>query len=170
LAEFNKTGEFKLSKQGQWPPQKFSAYYTNTIYDIISSANKSGLQLTLQMIVFELSELNFFISKVQLSHDLKNLGYYYGKGEWQNILHKFPQNIAYRTYYLHKRFENFHNKNDIPDLLKVFLDESYCNMQYNRSLTWLPKDGVVCEKEKGLMLVIFGVIIVFQNGVDNQIK
>ncbi|CAG8649093.1 14684_t:CDS:1, partial [Dentiscutata heterogama] len=67
LAKFNKTGEFKLSKQDQWPPQEFSVDYANAICEIISSANQSGLQLTLLMIVLELAELNFFISKAQLS-------------------------------------------------------------------------------------------------------
>ncbi|CAG8815484.1 17722_t:CDS:2 [Gigaspora margarita] len=66
LAEFNKTGEFALPKQGQQPPQDFKPEYVNAIHDIISSANQKCLQLTLQMILFELSELNFPVSKAQL--------------------------------------------------------------------------------------------------------
>ncbi|CAG8763141.1 1648_t:CDS:1, partial [Gigaspora rosea] len=67
LAEFNKTGEFALPKQDQWPPQDFNPEYVNAIRDIISSANQNCLQLTLQKILFELSELNFPVSKAQLA-------------------------------------------------------------------------------------------------------
>src|SRR5260363_307551 len=58
----------------------------------------------------------------------------------------------------------------MPILPEVFLDESYCHMHHNQNLTWLPKDGIVYEKGRGPMLVIFGAIVIFQDRNNNQIK
>ncbi|CAG8451897.1 8946_t:CDS:10 [Scutellospora calospora] len=70
VAEFNKTGKVTSSEQ---------------VHDLILSANRDGLPLTLQSIVFELSELGFA-----------------------------PQNVLYQAQYLRWRFENIQGQNDVP--------------------------------------------------------
>ncbi|CAG8821814.1 14544_t:CDS:2, partial [Cetraspora pellucida] len=57
----------------------------------VSLATEESLNYQNKANVFELSELNFFISKAQLSHDLKNLGYYYGKEVVKNKIRSQPQ-------------------------------------------------------------------------------
>ncbi|CAG8774661.1 16166_t:CDS:1, partial [Dentiscutata erythropus] len=59
VAEFNKTGKVTSSEQGHQAPKDFHAEYVNAVHDLILSANRDGLPLTLRSIVFELSELGF---------------------------------------------------------------------------------------------------------------
>jgi len=170
LAEFNKTGAVIASEQGHRSSRTLKADYIKAIQDLILTANKNGIPLSLRMLVLDLTELGFPVSKAQLARHLKKLGYRYGKGEWQNILLESPENVAYRARYLRWRFENIQDKNEMPIFPEVFLDESYCHMHHNRNLTWLPKDGIVYEKGRGPMLVIFGAIVIFQDRNNNQIK
>ncbi|CAG8518422.1 2893_t:CDS:2 [Cetraspora pellucida] len=59
IAEFNKAKKVTSSKQGQRTPKDFQAEYVNAVHDLVLSANKDGLPLSLQAPVFELSELGF---------------------------------------------------------------------------------------------------------------
>ncbi|CAG8604370.1 17324_t:CDS:2 [Gigaspora margarita] len=69
VAEFNKTGNVTSSEQGHRPSKDFQVEYMNAVHELILSANRNGLPLSLRDIVFELSELGFVISKAQLARD-----------------------------------------------------------------------------------------------------
>ncbi|CAG8636113.1 9775_t:CDS:2 [Gigaspora margarita] len=115
------------SNQGHQSPQKFQAEYLEAIHNLIISANKNDIPLSLRMLVLELSEIGFSISKMQLAIHLHKLGYHYGKGERQNILHETPQNIAYRARYFRRRFENIQDSNNVPTLPKFLkVEEVIC--------------------------------------------
>lgn len=89
------------------------------------------------------------------------------KGERRNILHESPQNCAFRGQYLRQRFQNL--ANDVPRLPEIFLDESYCHANHLRQKTWVPTGGVVHERGRGNLVVIFGAFAVFANGGSNKI-
>jgi hypothetical protein len=97
------------------------------------------------------------------------LGYYYGQGERQNILHESPNNVAFHCYYFHFQFANLEGKNDVPRHPEVFLNESYCHLYQTSHNTWIPHQGVVLMPGHGPLLVIFGTIVVFRNGSSNKL-
>ncbi|CAG8758623.1 10706_t:CDS:2 [Gigaspora margarita] len=59
LAEFNKTGAVIASKQGHRSSRTLKTDYIKAIQDLILTANKNGIPLSLRMLVLDLTELGF---------------------------------------------------------------------------------------------------------------
>ncbi|CAG8748692.1 7994_t:CDS:2 [Dentiscutata erythropus] len=59
IAKFNKYRNITSLEQGHRPPKDFQVEYVNAIHDLILSANRNSLSLSLQDIVFQLFELGF---------------------------------------------------------------------------------------------------------------
>ncbi|GET02903.1 hypothetical protein H257_11777 [Rhizophagus clarus] len=89
--------------------------------------------------------------------------------ERRNILHKSPNNVAFRCHYLCFRFANLEGNNEVPSCPEVFLDESYCHLHHTSRNTWVPHQGVILAPGHGPLVVIFGAIIVFRNGSSNKL-
>ncbi|GES82306.1 hypothetical protein H257_11777 [Rhizophagus clarus] len=119
--------------------------------------------------ISELLRTKILNSNKTAKKTLRALGYYYGQGEQRNILHESPNNVAFRCRYLHFRFANLEGNNNVPCCPEVFLDESYCHLHYISRNTWVPHQGVVLTPGHGPLVVIFGAIIVFQNGSSNKL-
>ncbi|CAB4383076.1 unnamed protein product [Rhizophagus irregularis] len=135
----------------------------------ILDANKKAEQLSTVILRQYLLEQGYNFSKWKLLRVLHRLGYYFGQGERRNILHESPNNVAYRCRYLRFRFANLEGKNDVPRRPEVFLDESYCHLHHTSRNTWVPHQGIVLAPGHGPLVVIFGAIIVFQNGSSNKL-
>ncbi|CAG8639427.1 5134_t:CDS:2, partial [Scutellospora calospora] len=90
--------------------------------------------------------------------------------ERRNLLHKFPNNVAYRYQYLQNRLSNLQGKNHVPKHPEVFLDELYCHLHHTTNKTWVPHKGVVLELGHKLLIIIFDTIIVFWNCNTNKLE
>jgi transposase len=169
ISEFNKENSVEKSKGGGPRGSRMSDDIVQEIQKIVNHSNAIGRPLSLQKIRSELNKESIDISKETLRRQLIKIGLYYGKGERRNILHETVQNVAFRARYLRHRMANL-NANQLPQLPEIFLDESYCHVDHQQKLTWLPKGGVVHERGRGKMLVIFGAIAIFRNSNSNFIR
>ncbi|CAG8515806.1 9261_t:CDS:2 [Cetraspora pellucida] len=82
VAKFNKTGKVTASEQGHRAPKDFQAEYMNAIHDLILSANRDSLPLSLREIILELSKLGFG----QKQPDILSL--------WNALLSSFQEEIT----------------------------------------------------------------------------
>ncbi|KAI8325498.1 hypothetical protein EDC96DRAFT_201138 [Choanephora cucurbitarum] len=83
------------------------------------------------------------------------------KGKRRNILHNGPANIEYRYRYSIERLMNQNGINH-PIQSEVFLDESYCHLDHHAGKTWAPVNGLVNERSRKPMMVIFATFAVFK--------
>ncbi|GBC24639.2 fatty-acid amide hydrolase 2-B-like [Rhizophagus irregularis DAOM 181602=DAOM 197198] len=99
-------------------------------------SNKKAEQLSTPILRQFLFENGYEFSKWKLLWVLYRLGYYFSQRDHRNILHKSPNNVAYRCHYLHFCFANLEGNNDVPRRPEVFLDESYCHLHHTLQNTW----------------------------------
>jgi hypothetical protein len=151
------------------PIKAFDQEYVAEIRSYILSCNGLAIPLTATHIKLHLETKGYVFGASTIKRHLRLLGYYYGKGERRNILHESTQVTAYRSKYLKNRMENLMGTNDVPNRPEIFLDESYCHLDHASRLTWLPKGGVVYEQGRKPLLVIFGAMAVWRNGVSNKV-
>ncbi|KAG1455553.1 hypothetical protein G6F56_007038 [Rhizopus delemar] len=71
--------------------------------------------------------------------------------------------MLYREFYVKERLANIDGKFN-PNCPEVFLDESYCHVDYSAANTWVRPRGIVNESGRKPMLVIFAAFIVFKEG------
>lgn len=102
----------------------------------ILDSNKKAEQLSTPILRQFLFENGYEFSKWKLLWVLYRLGYYFSQRDHRNILHKSPNNVAYRCHYLHFCFANLEGNNDVPRRPEVFLDESYCHLHHTLQNTW----------------------------------
>ncbi|CAG8836719.1 46432_t:CDS:1, partial [Gigaspora margarita] len=67
LAEFNKTGAVIASEQGHQSSRTLKTDYIKAIQYLILTANKNRILLFLRILVLDLTELGFPVSKAQLA-------------------------------------------------------------------------------------------------------
>lgn len=171
LSDWNRRNDGTFSAHQNLGPPKSQPdeNIASLLRTYITDSNTTGHQISTPFLRQFLSEHGYTLSKWQLLRILHQLGYYYGKGERRNILHESPNNVIFRCHYIRYRFANLEGNNDVPHLPEVFLDESYCHLHHTSPNTWVPQQGVVLTPGRGPLLVIFGAIIVFQNGGTNKI-
>lgn len=136
------------------------------IREIVLHSNLSGMPMHSKLLAAELAKEGTVVHVRTVQRHLKALGFRYGKGNRRNILHDTTANIDYRNVYLERRLGNL-NANGLPIIPEVFLDESYCHIDHHTRFTWVPSKGIVNERGRRPMLVIFGAFVVFRQ--DNRL-
>lgn len=149
--------------------ETFSSAYTTLVWEFILMSNRDDHLVTTQLLLTFLNEPAYAIyaqPAAILKHDLCHMGFYYGHGNHQNILHNSQAVLNYRALYLEWHIVNL-NANDLPKYPEIFLDESYCHLDHHSRMTWVKKGGIVNKWGKKLMLVIFRAFIIFRQ--DNHL-
>lgn len=160
-------GEIPVASVVGRPKSQIDPEVAQQVREIILASNMGGTPMNSALLVVELAKLGTVVTTRTLQRQLKALGYHYGRGNRRNILHDSEANIDYRNVYLEKRLANL-NANGLPKLPEVFLDESYCHLDHHARFTWVPAKGVVNERGRKPMLVIFGAFVVFRQ--DNKLE
>lgn len=137
------------------------------IRELVIQGNREGTPMHSKLLLKHLSDEGTQLSVRTLRRYLRLLGYHYGKGNRRNIFHDAQGTIDYRNVYLEKRLRNL-NSNELPIFPEVFLDESYCHLDHHARNTWVPTGGVVNERGRKPMLVIFGAFVVYRQ--DNRLE
>ena len=160
-------GETPREKKVGRPKETVDPMMASIIRELVINANKTGVPMYSKMLVAELAKLGHVVTVRTLHRNLKALGFHYGKGNRRNLLHDSQGTIDYRNVYLEKRLNNL-QRNGLPIAAEVFLDESYCHLDHHARFTWVPAKGVVNERGRKPMLVIFGAFVVFCQ--DSQLE
>jgi transposase len=149
------------------PRKKLHPEYAAAVRSLVLQGNRSGTPVTTSLLRETLlQEYQFSISPATLRRDLHRLGYHFGRGNRHNVLHDSQANVDYRNLYVERRLANL-NSNGRPIIPEVFLDESYCHLDHHARKTWVESGGVVNERGRLAMLVIFGAFVVFRQ--DNRV-
>lgn len=161
------TVEIPTEKQLGRPKTTIDPTLASKICELVVNGNKTSIPMHSKPLKSELEKLGHSINVQNLQRHLIALEFHYGKGNRHNILHDFASAIDYRNVYLEKKLANL-NTNGHPIVAEVFLDESYCHLDHHARLMWVPAKGVVNERGRKPILVIFGAFVVFRH--DNKLK
>lgn len=138
--------------------------YSSAVEDILLYNNEHGEISTVKRTMAVLEQAyHIKVSYSVLLRDIHALRFKYQKGTRINILHDAQTNVMYRGVYVKERLANINGKFN-PDQPEVFLDESYCHVDHSTQKTWVRPRGVINEKGRKPMLVIFAAFIVFKEG------
>ncbi|PKY39636.1 hypothetical protein RhiirA4_452853 [Rhizophagus irregularis] len=171
VSDWNKhsDGTFTPHEVLRRPKSQPDENISELLHTKILNSNKTAEKVSTPILRQYLSEHGYTLSKWKLLRVLHALGYYYGQEERRNILHESPNNVTFCCRYLRFRFANLEGNNDVSRYPEVFFDESYCHLHHISRNTWVPHQGVVLTPGHGLLIVIFGAIIVFRNGSSNKL-
>ena len=163
IAIFNGRSEPSEKKRMGRPPRQLKPEYISAVKELVDKNNKEGRVSTVRSLSAALEEQrNIVVSYDVLLKDLHTMKLTYKKGERRNILHDSPANIEYRYRYSNERLKN-QNGNKQPIQPEVFLDESYCHLDHHVGKTWALVRGVVNERGRKPMMVMFAAFVVFKS-------
>jgi len=169
------TGNLEIGPGRGRPKKVVTQEVTSKVLEIVTKANEIGEPISSKRIIKRLQEdHNITENKGTVISILHALGLYWGGGIRHVLQHDSPANVAYRSVYLRRRFENLvplGNGKYRPIVPEVFLDESYCHPNHTASSRWVMKNGgttkVLGRKPH---LVIFAAFIVQWNEESQEVE
>lgn len=138
---------------------------SGSVLDILKKTNEEGVLNSVVVVWNRLKEdYGVEVSRRKVNRTRKELGFYWGRGARQIIVHDSPANIARRHKYLQPRLANLDKDIElgwIPKYPEVLLDESYCHLDHSASNCWVMSGSVVAQPGRKPLLVIFAAFIVW---------
>ncbi|KAH9078621.1 hypothetical protein Ae201684P_019700 [Aphanomyces euteiches] len=143
-------------------PNAVSQHFSADIRELIMNANNECLPVTSKSLCNELlMEYDVDINERTMRRVLRKMGYTFVKGRGRFYLAESDANVAFRAKYLRKKLDNRYESSTNPIYPKVFLDESYCNLNHSPPKTWVDNTKLRKTKSsKGPRMCIVGAGVI----------